>query len=136
MKYSISKSNFKREDMVLNEEILKLIENKDLRYLCSLRATRRILRYHWKWDIPESTVREVNKIFNQVLYELAEQIIKAHVEYNDKRKRYHLRENLRLSVYKKFVDEVLIRLKDFKLGTTGQYNRDTVVSEKEAIEVT
>lgn len=125
-----------KKDMVLEEEILKQIEKRDVRNLCSLRATRRILEYYWNWEISEDTVKEANKIFNAILCKLAKRIIKAHVEYNDKRKKYHLREKLRLSIYKNFLEEVHKWLNDFELGTTGQYNRETVVSDKEAIEVT
>ena len=136
MKYFICQSESKRENMVLSEEIYKEIEKRDVRNLCSLRATRRILEYYWNWEISESTVKAVNKIFNKILCEVAKQVINAHVKENDKRKKYHLRQKLRLSINKSFSDLVLIPKDDLSMGIVGQDNRDTSISDKEAIEVT
>ena len=124
-----------KKDMVLEEEILKQIEKRDVRNLCSLRATRRILEYYWNWEISEDTVREVNKIFNRILCKVAQQVIKAHVKENDKRKKYHLRQKMRLSINKSFSDLVLISKDDLSMGIVGQYNRDTSISDKQEIEV-
>jgi hypothetical protein len=113
-----------------------MIGKRDVVNLCSIRATRRILRCHWHWDIPESTVKESKKFFNQILNVLAEGIISNHVSNNERLKKYHLRPRLRLSLNKNFLEDLYKRVADINMGSTGEMNSNTVVSDKQEIEVT
>jgi len=113
----------------------KYEQESDMLDLCSYRATRRILKYHWFWEISESTIREANTLFNNVLNALAEGIVQNHISHNARLEKYHLRPKLRLSINKNFSDIVYKALADFNLGTTGESNKETVVSYKQDIEV-
>ena len=121
--------------MVRYEKVLVNVKG-DVNDLCSLRATRKLLRYHWYWDIPDSTVEESRDLFNEALVILAEAIVRNHVEVNDRRLKYHLRPKLRLSINKSFREDLLKRVADTNVGTAGEYNRNTAVSNKQEIEVT
>jgi hypothetical protein len=111
-------------------------EKGDVLNLCSLRATRRLLRCHWHWDIPELTVKEANYLFNIILHQLAEAITRSHATHNERLKRYGLRPKYRLSINEEFRTSVFKQVADISTGATGQHNRDTVVSKKQEIEVT
>jgi hypothetical protein len=110
-------------------------DKRNVLNLCSLRATRRILKHHWYWDIPEDAVVEVNKLFNNILNAVAECIVKCHVSGNEELERYGLRPRCRLTVYKNFSNSLLKCVADVNMGTTGGMNRNTVVSNKADIEV-
>jgi hypothetical protein len=110
-------------------------QESDMLDLCSYRATRRILKYHWFGEIPDYTIRESQTLFNNVLNALAEAIVQNHISHNEKLKKYHLRPKLRLSLNKNLSDIVYKALADFNLGTTGESNRHTVESYKQDVEV-
>jgi len=103
--------------------------------MISNREVKQLLKKYWFWDIPQETIDNVREYFECKLKELAESIVKCHGEYNHNRERYGLKPKRRLDFnendlceYLKSSGDYINHFGDVRAGTSGQHNRETVVS--------
>jgi hypothetical protein len=106
-----------------------------MKHYISLNATRNLLEKYWYWEVPETTVNNVRNVFIKQLEETTQEIIRIHNEQDRLREIHNLPPLKRLSFNPEVLPNTFKWVVDLDPGSTGQHNRDTVVSDKQDIEV-